>query len=130
MGDVNGDGTADGTWVTTGYTWSASTSSNCESGSRVGYTLDSSAGDQNGVLKNHVWVPKPLGYAAISQAWSTAGNLQCCRCAAATGSLFKDSQFANFDSQSTCETANGKAREGALVVRRRWAVLHQGRRFH
>merc|ERR1711988_2002443 len=26
--DVNGDGTADGTWVTTGYTWSASTSSN------------------------------------------------------------------------------------------------------
>ena len=119
--DVDGDGNADGTWTTTGYTWTVSTSSNCAS--QVGYTLTSTS-TATGALKNHVWIPRPLGDGAMSAAWMTQStastvtdggdaNLQCCSCVAAYGSGLLDSAFSNFDSKTTCTMRDStKAREG------------------
>jgi hypothetical protein len=119
--DVDGDGNADGTWTTTGYTWTVSTSSNCAS--QVGYTLTSTS-TATGALKNHVWIPRPLGDGAMSAAWMTQStastvtdggdaNLQCCSCVAAYGSGLLDSAFSNFDSKAECTMRDStKAREG------------------
>lgn len=112
--DVNGDGTADGAWSTSGYAWTAVTSNaaNCES-TLVGFSATGTVAAA-GVKKSHVWTPRPLGDAAISLAASKAGNYQCCACTAAYGSIISESTVSAFTTQATCTKSGSKDREGAV----------------
>lgn len=106
-------GVADGTW--TAYTWTAITSNmaNCGSSGLDGFTATGTSAEK-GVVKKHVWVPKPLGDATVSLPASKAGNLQCCTCVPAYGSSVAASTLLPFVSQTSCETVGSKPREGAL----------------
>ena len=110
---IKATGTPDGTW--SAYTWTAITSNmaNCGSSGLDGFTATGTSAEK-GVVKKHVWVPKPLGDATVSLPASKAGNLQCCTCVPAYGSNVAASTLLPFVSQTSCETVGSKPREGAL----------------
>merc|ERR1711881_790707 len=85
----------------------------CVSSGLDGFTATSTSAEK-GVVKKHVWVPKPLGDATVSLPASKAGNLQCCTCVPAYGSSVAASTLLPFVSQTSCETVGSKPREGAL----------------
>jgi len=94
----------------------------------TGYTVGGGQVASAGVIKSHTWTPRPLGDAALTAVWATGHNEQCCSCVPAYGTTVSAATLSVFKSKGTCETgANGGDREGAVAMRRRGAVLRQGR---